>query len=92
MVHPESSEEPVEIKRSFSLLRKKEEICRKLSGSDQIWYATNIEIYNYVEAYKRLQYSANGHLVYNPTLFTIWLDIDGTLYSVKSGETIRVNG
>ena len=49
-----------------------------------------MEIYNYVEAYKRLQYSADGHLIYNPTLLTVWLDVDGILYSVQSGETICI--
>lgn len=67
-----------------------EEICEKLSNNDEIWYATNIEIYDYVEAYKSLKYSADGHRIYNPTLFTLWLDVDGTLYSVKSGETICI--
>ena len=67
-----------------------EEICEKLSNNDEIWYATNIEIYDYVEAYKSLKYSADGHRIYNPTLFTLWLDVDGTLYSVKPGETICI--
>ena len=67
-----------------------EDICKKLANNDEIWYATNIEIYDYVEAYKSLKYSADGHRIYNPTLFTIWLDVDGTLYSVKSGETICI--
>ncbi len=67
-----------------------EKICEKLSSKEDIWYATNIEIYDYVQAYKSLRYSADGHMVYNPTLLTIWLDVDGTLYSVKSGETIRI--
>lgn len=67
-----------------------ENICEKLSGKDEIWYATNIEIYDYVEAYKSLRYSADGRMVYNPTLITVWLDIDGKLYSVNSGETIKI--
>ena len=67
-----------------------EEICKKLANNDEIWYATNIEIYDYVQAYKSLRYSADGHKVYNPTLLTIWLDVDGKLYSVKSGETICI--
>ncbi len=67
-----------------------EEICKKLANNDEIWYATNIEIYDYVQAYKSLRYSADGHRVYNPTLFTIWLDVDGKLYSVNSGETICI--
>ncbi len=68
-----------------------EEICQKLANNDEIWYATNIEIYDYVEAYKNLKYSADGHMVYNPSLFTIWLDVDGKLYSIKSGETIHID-
>ena len=67
-----------------------EEICEKLANNDDIWYATNIEIYDYVEAYKRLIYSADGYKIYNPTLLTVWLDVDGELYCVKSGETIRI--
>ena len=67
-----------------------EEICKKLANNDEIWYATNIEIYDYVQAYKSLRYSADGHRIYNPTLYTIWFDVDGVLYSVKSGETICI--
>jgi peptidoglycan/xylan/chitin deacetylase (PgdA/CDA1 family) len=69
-----------------------ENICKKLAFSDEIWYATNIEIYDYVEAYKRLRYSANGRKVYNPTLYTIWLDVDSKLYTINPGETIRIDG
>lgn len=67
-----------------------EAICKKLAYNDEIWYATNIEIYDYVQAYQRLVYSADGHMIYNPTLHTIFLDVDGTIYSIKSGETIRI--
>lgn len=67
-----------------------EEICKKLSDNAQIWNATNIEIYDYVMAYRSLIYSADGHKVCNPTLLTIWLDVDGKLYSIGSGETICI--
>lgn len=67
-----------------------EEICEKLSNNDEIWYASNIEIYDYVQGYKNLRYSADGHMVYNPNLFEIWLDVDGVIHSVKPGETIRI--
>ena len=67
-----------------------EEICQKLSGKDDIWYATNIEIHDYVEAYRQLRYSADESIIYNPTLIDIWLDIDKKPYLVKSGQTIIV--
>ena len=68
-----------------------EEICQKLSGREDVWYATNIEIYDYVKAYEALRYSADGTIVYNPTLYEIWFDVDGKVYSIKPGETIRVD-
>ena len=67
-----------------------EEICQKLSGREDYWYATNIEIYDYVEAYKRLVFSADGCRIYNPTLIDLWIDVDGKLYSIKSGETVLI--
>ncbi len=67
-----------------------EKICQKLADNDEIWYATNIEIYDYVQSYKSLRYSANGCRVYNPTLLTVWMDVDGELYSIKPGETIHI--
>ncbi len=68
-----------------------ETILRKLAFKDDLWYATNIEIYDYVKAYKSLQYSADGHIIYNPTLLTIWFDIDGKLFSIKPGETLHLD-
>ncbi len=67
-----------------------EEVMKKLSGHDDIWYATNIEIYDYVQAYNSLVYSADGTRIYNPTLKTIWLDIDKKVYEIKSGETLKL--
>ena len=68
-----------------------EEICKKVANNDEIWYATNIEICDYVQAYKSLRYSANGQKIYNPTLITIWLDVDCNLHQIKPGETIEIN-
>ena len=67
-----------------------EEICKKLGGHDDIWYATNMEIYEYVQAYNSLIYNADNTKVYNPTLKTVWFDIDRTLYEIKPGETINI--
>lgn len=67
-----------------------EEICKRLGGRDDIWYATNIEIYDYVNAYNSLIFSADGNIIYNPTLYSIWVDIDKKVYEIKSGETIKL--
>ena len=64
------------------------EICEKISYKNDIWYATNIEIYDYVTAYNSLIYNADGDKVYNPTLIEVWFDVDGKLYSINPGQTI----
>ena len=68
-----------------------EEICKKLSNNPDIWYATNIEIYDYVQAYKSLVYSADGYKIYNPTLIDVWMDVDGVVYKIGSGETVKID-
>ena len=67
-----------------------EEICAALADKDDTWYATNIDIYDYATAYERLVWSVDNTIVYNPTLMTVWFDIDGKLYSVRSGETLTI--
>lgn len=69
-----------------------EGICKTLSGRDELWCATNMEICDYVTAYKRLIFSADGSRVSNPTLHTVWLDADGIEYRIGSGETVRIGG
>jgi len=64
-----------------------EHICRKLSGHEEIWYATNIEIHDYVTAYHSLIFSADESRVYNPSLHTIWFDVNGKEFQVAPGHT-----
>lgn len=67
-----------------------DQICEKLGDRDDVWYATNIDIYNYVKAYESLVFSLDSTIVYNPTLIEIWFSVDGKMYSVKPGETIKI--
>ena len=71
--------------KNWDLLNK---ICSALSNKPDVWYATNIEIYDYVSAYRSLVFSADGSMVYNPTLLDIWFTEDGEPYIIKSGETL----
>ena len=53
-----------------------------------IWFATNIEIAEYVEAYRRLEYSAEGEMVYNPSAIPVSFNRMRTFYTVNPGETV----
>ncbi len=50
-----------------------EEFAEKIGGREDVWYATNGEIFRYVEAFKALRYSVDGQTVYNPTATAVYL-------------------
>lgn len=69
-----------------------EEFCKYMGGRDDIWYATNIEIIDYMEAAKNLKFSADYHLVYNPSAQSVWLAVnDNTYVEVNGGTTVDLN-
>lgn len=68
-----------------------ERFCQRMGGHEDVWYATNIEIYEYVAAYKRLVYAADGHLVHNPTDIELWVELNGgKLVSIAPGATMEI--
>lgn len=68
-----------------------ETFAKAVSGKADIWYATNIEIYEYVENFKRLVFSLNQERVKNPTAQDLWLMKNHTLYCVPAGQTVDLD-
>ena len=67
-----------------------EQFASYVGGRDEeIWYATNIEIYNYVKAYESLEWFMDMSGVYNPSAIPVCIEVNNKQYEVKSGETIR---
>lgn len=68
-----------------------EEFCELAGGRDDIWYATNIEIVDYMDIVKMAQFSADGSFVYNPCVQSLWLSVGGEkIVEAKGGETTRL--
>lgn len=69
-----------------------EEFAAYMGNRDDVWYATNMEIYEYVEAYRALQFSAACNHVYNPTAKTVCFLVrkspESTLVTVEPGQTV----
>lgn len=65
-----------------------EKFCEKMAHQDDIWYATNIEIYDYVQALDRLVTSCDGKILYNPSAIDVWVSNDQSLWN--AGEKICV--
>lgn len=66
------------------------DFCDKMAGQDDIWYATNGEIFAYMEAWRHLMASADGRQVYNPTAVTLWLSEGKAVRTIAPGETISL--
>lgn len=65
-----------------------ENFAKTIGGRDDIWYATNIEIYNYIEAYRSLQFSVDCKHIYNPTATTVWFEKDEIVIEIQPGQII----
>ena len=65
-----------------------EKFLEKIGNRDDVWYATNIEIYDYIKAYENLQTSLDKKIVHNPSAIDVWFLHNGETYCVKGGETL----
>ena len=65
-----------------------EKFAEYIGGRDDIWYATNIEIYDYVKAYESLQTSVDKTMIYNPSVIDVWFSHNNKTYCVKGGQTL----
>ena len=66
-----------------------EKFAEYVGNRDYIWYATNIEVYDYVKAYESLEISSDKRTIYNPSSIDVWFKIDGEDCLVKAKETLR---
>lgn len=67
-----------------------EQICSSLAGIDDVWFATNIEIYDYITAQRALVISCDGDVIFNPSAVDVWVSQNGSPICIKGGDTIRL--
>ena len=67
-----------------------EQFCQLAGGREDTWYATNIEIVDYMADAARLQYTAAGDKVCNPNAQSIWVEVDGRHYEIPAGKTVAL--
>lgn len=67
-----------------------EKFAQEIGGKDDIWYATNIEIYDYVAAYNHLQFSADYTMSYNGSVIDLWIAAEDRIIKIGAGETVRI--
>ena len=69
-----------------------ENFAEYMGGREDIWYATNIQIYDYIKAYNSLEFSADMSIVHNPSALTVYFNFNGKNYTLASGETCVFEG
>lgn len=68
-----------------------EAFAQKMGGRDEIWYATNMEIYLAQRDFEQLESTADGRAVYNPTVRPVWFaNRYGKCFMVPPEETIHI--
>lgn len=65
-----------------------ENFCRLVGKRDDIWYATNIEIIDYINACDRLKFTMDSKTVYNPSATSVWLSVGGIIKEIPGGQTV----
>lgn len=70
-----------------------EDFCDLMAGhEDKIWYATNIEIYDYIQAFRRLYFSADLKMVQNPSVIPVWIkDRNGKVFVAEPGKITKLD-
>ena len=67
-----------------------EKLVATVAGSDKIWYATNIEIYDYMTAQRQLKVSADETVFTNPTALDVWVERNKTdIICIPAGQTVK---
>jgi len=67
-----------------------EGFCEFIGNRSDIWYATNVEIVDYLKAFQNLKFSASCQFVYNPSALSVWLQVDNQIVEIKGGSQISL--
>ena len=67
-----------------------EDFCAYMGNRNEIWYATNMEIYEYVQAYHQLVFSMDSSVVYNPSAIDVYFSWNRVVHCVKAGKQLRI--
>lgn len=62
---------------------------KRLGGHDEVWYATNIEVFDYIAAYRGLDVAVDGSFAYNRSAVSVWVVSEGKKYEIPAGQVVH---
>ncbi len=60
----------------------------RLGNHEDVWYATNIEVFDYVTAFNSLDVSMEGGCAYNRSAVSVWVTVKGKKYEIPAGQVV----
>lgn len=67
-----------------------EEFCGIAAATPNIWFATNMDVYEYVSAWRNLQCSVDCRCVKNTSATTLWIRTGGNLIQLDPGKVVKL--
>ena len=67
-----------------------EDFCKAAANTPDIWHATNMEVYDYVMAWRNLQCSVDVSYIRNTSAFTVWFKFNNELRSIEPGQVVSI--
>ena len=69
-----------------------ESFCELAGGRGDVWYATNIEIVDYLNAMRALKFSADNTMVQNVSPIDVFISVDGEPVCVRANAITHLEG
>lgn len=67
-----------------------EAFFEKVAHKDDVWYATNREVYEYVTAARNLVVSTDHKRYFNPSRYDVWITAEEQKFCVPSGKEVAI--
>ncbi|WP_143316754.1 polysaccharide deacetylase family protein [Clostridium sp. HBUAS56017] len=67
-----------------------EKFAKKIGKREDIWYATNIEIVDYLKVCDSLLFAADGSFVYNPSAASAWISVGDVVFEIPGGTQVAL--
>ncbi len=67
-----------------------EELCKRISSCEDIWFATNIEIKDYLCAARNLVSSVDEDILFNPSAQNVSLEYKGKILEIGAGNVLKL--
>ncbi|MBI4730549.1 MAG: polysaccharide deacetylase family protein [Chloroflexi bacterium] len=67
-----------------------EDFCKLAGNHPQVWYATNMEMYEYISAWRMMSFSIDLSIAKNNSCREVWLRIENSLERIRPGEVREI--